>query len=149
MEDFRKFRKALEGESRRGWILGAHSYLDELLKRVLEAMLEECQSTKALLDGPLAPIGSFGARLRLAHALGLLTDRAFSDLKTMTKIRNKFAHDYRTNHMDDHITHRMESLHYPYEDNEQRESDSYLHFQRSVCRYAGWLLGKNVKLRSC
>ena len=148
MEDFGKFWRALEEESRRGWILGAHSYLDELLKKVLESTLEECKSTKALLGGPLAPIGSFGARLHLARALGLLTDSAFSDFKTMTKIRNEFAHDYRANHTDDHVADRMDSLDYPYETDEQREDDSYVHFQRSVCWYAGRLLRKNVELHS-
>ena len=148
MENFAKFWEALKEESRRGWILGAHSYLDELLKTVLEATLEECKSTKKLLDGPLAPIGAFGARLHLARALGLLNDRTFSDLKTMTKIRNKFAHEYLATHTDAAISDRMEALHYPYETDESQETDSYKHFQRSVCWYAGGFLKKIDELRS-
>ena len=123
MEDFREFWNSMEGESKRGWTLGAHSYLDELLKRALEAKLAPCKTTKSLLDGAFAPIGSFSNRLKLARALGLVSDRTVSDLNKMTKIRNDLAHYYRMNYMDDSITDRMKTMHFTYKSHETKHND--------------------------
>jgi DNA-binding MltR family transcriptional regulator len=40
-----------------------------------------------------APLGSFAAKIRLAHLLGLISKDFYSDLEMMKEIRNRFAHD--------------------------------------------------------
>jgi hypothetical protein len=38
------------------------------------------------------PLGSFSAKIKLAHLLGILSEEGYSDLETMKNIRNRFAH---------------------------------------------------------
>lgn len=85
-----KFR----AESDRGAALLAASYLDERLKALL---LEHFTSRKVgleLLDGPLAPLGSFSARSKAAFALGLLDAATYRQLNTLRNIRNEFGHNW-------------------------------------------------------
>jgi pimeloyl-ACP methyl ester carboxylesterase len=46
------------------------------------------------LLGKSAPLGSFSSRIRLAYALGWISDDAHADLDTVRDIRNDFAHDF-------------------------------------------------------
>lgn len=46
----------------------------------------------AMFDTEGAPMGSVAAKIRLAHALGLLTDAEAEDLHTLRDIRNTFGH---------------------------------------------------------
>lgn len=46
----------------------------------------------AMFDSEGAPMGSVAAKIRLAHALGLLTDDEAEDLHTLRDIRNTFGH---------------------------------------------------------
>lgn len=81
-------------ESDRGAALLAASYLDERLKFLL---LEHFSSRKVgleLLDGPLAPLGSFSARSKAAFALGLVDAATYRQLNTLRNIRNEFGHTW-------------------------------------------------------
>jgi DNA-binding MltR family transcriptional regulator len=42
---------------------------------------------------PSGPLGNFGAKINLAYLLGLYGKEVHQDLVTVSKIRNKFAHD--------------------------------------------------------
>ena len=85
-----KFR----AESDRGAALLAASYLDERLKQLL---LDHVTSRKVgleLLDGPLAPLGSFSSRSKAAFALGLIDAVTYRQLNTLRNIRNEFGHSW-------------------------------------------------------
>lgn len=139
VEEFKNFRAHLAGESPRGTVVAALDYLDELLEAILRTVLVDCESTKELLDKPLAPIGSFVARLHLARALGLLSDEVVFDLKTMAKIRNTFAHDYRANFCADSVVDRIKSLHFKKNSQEHQKKNPYERFEFSAIGYMGRL----------
>lgn len=70
----------------------------ELLSAALEELLKKYfvgsgRNVKDLLQARYAPISTFSARTELANILGLITDDIASDLRTLRKIRNRFAHD--------------------------------------------------------
>jgi hypothetical protein len=69
-----------------------------LLDRELGALLHaffiaEPSVVKALLDGGMAPLGSFSAKTRIAFALGLISKAEYSDLNLVRAVRNEFAHN--------------------------------------------------------
>ncbi len=81
---------------RRELVIVASSSLDlalaELIsKRLMDypKELEECLGADE--DGR-APLGSFGARIQMAHLLGILTAEDVAILRIIKAIRNKFAH---------------------------------------------------------
>lgn len=81
-------------------IVGA-AYLDEMLAELFRAV---CIPSQKDIDGLLRPdgvLGSNGARLNIAHGLGLINERLFSDLKTIARIRNQFAHGFASLSFDD------------------------------------------------
>ena len=72
-------------------ILGA-ALLDEWLRRLLSAYLIDDKKQVDLLLDVDQPVGSFGARVRLAYCLGLLDKKLYALLTTIKSIRNAFAH---------------------------------------------------------
>ena len=91
LKPFGEFLKELNKESPRGCTLVSCSYLDELLKGILEAFFIEGRA-KHLLSGFNAPLGTFSTRATAAHALGLITDEEFKEIDCLRKIRNVLAH---------------------------------------------------------
>ena len=89
--DLAWFTKDLPKESERGQVLIVSAFLEDMLEQALRALLPEHAATTSLLkrDGP---ISSFGAKTWLARSLGLINDGEYSNLETVRKIRNKFAH---------------------------------------------------------
>ncbi len=81
-------------------VLGA-AYMDELLEELLRAtFIEDAEATERLL-GMTGPIGSNGARYNLAYSLALISKEERDDLKTIARIRNRFAHEYSAVGFDD------------------------------------------------
>lgn len=74
-------------------IVGA-AYLDSTLDSLLRAVLIDSQDDVEKLLGPNGALAANGARCQLAFCLGLITRDQCDDLKTVAKIRNKFAHDF-------------------------------------------------------
>ena len=72
-------------------ILGA-GLLDMWLARLLTAYFVDDPKQVALLLDVDQPLGSFGARIRLAYCVGLLDTRIHALLSTIRGIRNDFAH---------------------------------------------------------
>ena len=72
-------------------ILGA-ALLDENLFQLLSRFLVDDKKQVDLLLDTEQPIGSFGARIRLAYCLGLITLNTFKALMIIKGIRNAFAH---------------------------------------------------------
>ena len=79
-------------ESDRAAVVVGCAMLDELLEQVLKRAFLPCSTTEDDLLGSEKPLGSFSARIHLAHRLGLI-DSAFSrQLHLIKKLRNDFAH---------------------------------------------------------
>jgi DNA-binding MltR family transcriptional regulator len=86
----------LRRESDRGCVLVGAAILEEGLDALLTAgFVEEKIVAKASI-GPLfaagGPLGSFWAKIQLAHALGLLSSDTHHDLESVRRLRNRFAH---------------------------------------------------------
>lgn len=95
LKDFWPFQDILNNESHRGQVLTCSGFLEQQLRNILDAfMISECKSSD-LLDGPNSPFGTFSARTSTCHALGLISDIEFHDLKLIRQIRNDFAHDFK------------------------------------------------------
>lgn len=70
------------------------SYVDAALEALLRNFLIDDQNEADELLGADRPIGSFGARIRTAYVLGLITRQERDDLKRIKDIRNEFAHSF-------------------------------------------------------
>jgi hypothetical protein len=92
LREFSRFLPELNRESDRGRVLISCSYLDELLHHILLAFLIERESSRCLVEGFNAPLGTLSTRTAAAYALGLLSEREFKECETLRRIRNRFAH---------------------------------------------------------
>jgi DNA-binding MltR family transcriptional regulator len=94
INDLSKFLNLFNEESDRGSALIAASFLDDSLKEIISSFLLDDKSSKELIDGFNAPIGTFSSRIKLAHSLGLLMDDEYELLNSLRKIRNEFGHEW-------------------------------------------------------
>jgi len=89
--DLNAFSERLNAESDRAFaILGAallDAKLEELFRRKLRAFKDE-------LLGNTSPIGTLSARIRIAYAIGWISDAVRFELDTIRDIRNDFAHSF-------------------------------------------------------
>jgi hypothetical protein len=92
LTEFLPFLDTLNAESARGGVLVAASFLDNLLHKIIQSFLIEGKSQEQLLSGFNAPIGTMSAKIALAAALGLISERERRECDLLRKIRNKFAH---------------------------------------------------------
>lgn len=88
------FLDKLRKESDRGAVLISASILDEQLKEVLRAFFTDSKSSKELIEGTNAPLGTFSSRINSCYGLGLIQKNEFEELNTIRKIRNEFAHKW-------------------------------------------------------
>lgn len=116
LKDFLPYLDVQNAESPRGAILVACSYLDEQLKAIIAAFLVDKSDRSSLLDGFNAPLGTFSARITMAHCLGLISDFEKSDCNTLRKIRNEFAHKHRVSFEDQKIVDLCGKLHHSAKD---------------------------------
>lgn len=85
--------EVIEKESDRGAVLVVGAWLDELLGALLATKLVDHAATlKDLFGGPSAPLGSFSARINMAHGLGLIAEDEWNSLHKMRGVRNAAAH---------------------------------------------------------
>src|SRR5262245_16842734 len=97
-EQLLAFANALYAESDRGAILIGTAYLDNDLEALLrEKFCKEAESRPDdldwLLKNPIAPLKSFAVRIRVARALGLITEWERQALDELRELRNDFAHN--------------------------------------------------------
>jgi hypothetical protein len=92
MKGFGGVLQAIDKESPRGMVLILSGFLEESLKRILRAFLREGTSEAEIFEGADS-LGTFSARIRMAQALGLISDAEASKLHTIRSIRNDFAHE--------------------------------------------------------
>jgi DNA-binding MltR family transcriptional regulator len=89
------FVEELEAQTDRGVAIVAAAYLDAELEKALRSYFAPNVSSKyqqALFDGAGAAAGTFSARIRLTHAIGLIGSDSEHDLHLIRSIRNDFAH---------------------------------------------------------
>jgi hypothetical protein len=73
--------------------------VDRMLEHAIETHLVKLNSDERQgLFGPERPLGSFSARIRMGHALGIYGRRFRNDLDRLRFIRNAFTHVQ--NHID-------------------------------------------------
>ena len=91
-EFFLEFQK----ETPRAAVIVSAALLDTLLRDLIAAfMIDESKAVDDLLgtdNNSDAPLSAFGARIRTAYCLGLISKSQYQDLLLIKKIRNKFAH---------------------------------------------------------
>jgi mannitol operon repressor len=74
-------------------VLIACATIHDLLGRLIELFLVGHKAVEELLTGGFAPLGTFSARIKVAVALGLISDEEYRDCEVMRKVRNAFAHN--------------------------------------------------------
>lgn len=94
-EDIAYFNQVVEEVRRvsdraRAVLLGTE--LDRYLKKVLEIYFLPKTKKKAKLLEEGGPMGTFEARIEVAHRLGLIHPDWYHDLLIISEIRDKFAH---------------------------------------------------------
>jgi mannitol operon repressor len=92
IKDYSAFLGEFQGETDRGCALVALALMDERLKEILYAFLAETKTSKDLIDGFNAPLGTLSARIKACHSLGLISESEYSNLDTLRRVRNEFAH---------------------------------------------------------
>ena len=102
-ESFKAFLEELDKETARGIVLIACATIENLLGKVIELFLVNHKAVEGLLEGPLAPLGTFSARILAAVSLGLISDDEYKDCESLRKIRNAFAHDVRISFRDERV----------------------------------------------
>ncbi len=103
LKEFNKFLVELDRETERGAALISCAMMDDLLERCIQSFLIEHVDTGVLLEGFNAPLGSFSARILVAFALGLLSEREYRECQLLRKIRNAFAHGVHVSFKDQKI----------------------------------------------
>jgi DNA-binding MltR family transcriptional regulator len=76
----------------RATALMSAAWLDDALFSVLKAYLSRDSKLADQMLAFDAPLGSFGARIKFAYLLGLISSEVRQDLDTIRTIRNDFAH---------------------------------------------------------
>jgi mannitol operon repressor len=89
------FLSEFNKESDRGAALVAASMLDERLEEILRCFFVETLTSKELLVGFSAPLGTFSARAAAALSLGLIQENEYKEIALIRKIRNEFGHGWK------------------------------------------------------
>jgi hypothetical protein len=72
-------------------IIGA-TFLDNILEYMLVNFMIDDEKESRRLVGVDCPLGTFSSRVTASYCLGLICKTVRDDLRTVGKIRNKFAH---------------------------------------------------------
>ena len=107
--DFHAWRSRINQESDRACVILGGVFLDAMLKHLLECRLLAFQGD--LLES-MGPLSTFSARIKVARALGWISEDARSDLDRIRGIRNDFAHvaNYSLDFGDRSVADRCSSL---------------------------------------
>jgi DNA-binding MltR family transcriptional regulator len=89
-----EFLASFNKESDRGAALVAASMLDERLQEILAAFFIDSNTSRELLGGFNAPLGTFSSRTAASVALGLIEENEFKEITLIRKIRNEFGHGW-------------------------------------------------------
>ena len=93
-------------ERGRGAVLVGVARVDAALEHLLQAVMATVDAKRDGLFLPERPLGSLGAKVALAHRLGLIDDSVERALSVLRKLRNAFAHSAESASLNDD-SHRM------------------------------------------
>jgi DNA-binding MltR family transcriptional regulator len=110
--DLDTFSEQFRKESDRACAVLGAALLDSRLESLYRRRLQGDVSELVSFNGP---VGTFSARIRLAHGLSWISDDVRHDLDVVRSIRNDFAHffDHRLSFEDPSIVHQCETLRVP------------------------------------
>lgn len=89
---FSHFLGYFQKETDRGAALVGAAMIESRLERILSLTLKDNSSKKDIFDGPNSLLGTFSSKIRLCHLLGFITEKEFTEINIIRKIRNEFAH---------------------------------------------------------
>jgi len=92
-KDSQQVFDVLNKETDLACVLIATSYLDEILKSLLQSHFRKGDLAKSLLSASGA-LGTFARRRNMAYCLTLISKKKYDDLKIIENIRNHFAHSH-------------------------------------------------------
>lgn len=92
-EEFGEFKQEFGKETDRAAVILAAAKVDELLRLVIMKRLAPSPTARDSLLEPEQPLGSFSARIDIAHRLKLIDEAFARALHLIRKIRNDFAHE--------------------------------------------------------
>lgn len=92
LRELTDFLTGLANEGQRALVIGGAARIDVAVERLLKAVTLPCPGGNDNLFDPDRPLGTFSAKIALAHRLGLLDDPVEQCLHFFRKIRNDFAH---------------------------------------------------------
>jgi DNA-binding MltR family transcriptional regulator len=93
--DLSEYFRLLRKETDRGCAMIVAAHLDDKLGELLKACLikdKEYEEEISRFFKDPEPLGTFSARIKLAHYLNIISPQVRKDLDTIRKIRNDFAH---------------------------------------------------------
>jgi hypothetical protein len=94
--DINLLSRSLHKLDERGLVLSLAAFAEDALGSLLKAYMLPTEASNQLLEGFNAPLGTLSARIKAARSFGLITKDQFDDLEHLRKIRNEFAHSWRT-----------------------------------------------------
>lgn len=96
LKEFLPYLDYLKKESERGRVLISTGFMEEQLRQTLLAFMMVKPQAEELVEGGSAPFATFSSRIAGCYVLGLISEDEHHDLNLIRKIRNDFAHDFRT-----------------------------------------------------
>lgn len=91
-EAWEEFRLRYESSDDRTCAILCSSYIDDLLHSIVADTLLGNKKARNGLLSDMMPLSTFSARINLAYCLNIIPHTVFSDLNSIRRIRNSFAH---------------------------------------------------------
>lgn len=93
-EEIAVFDEHLDGQPARVVVISYAALIEAILEDCLMAhmMILDLPRFKEVFRKPDAPLGTFSAKIAMAHAVGLITDEMRGQMDQLRAIRNAFAH---------------------------------------------------------
>ena len=95
-----RFYEAITEENEVARVITSAAFLDECIASILQAHFIDGSTSDSLLRSEGA-LSAFLDRAKLAYVLGLIAKEVMQNLERVARIRNRFAHKYRTITFDD------------------------------------------------
>ncbi|MES1934413.1 hypothetical protein T35B1_17501 [Salinisphaera shabanensis T35B1] len=83
---------SLRAESDRGSVIVAGAWMEDLLSDAIQKRLLPSPEQNDKLFGPRGPLGTFAAKIDIAHRVSLITREVRKSLHICRRLRNDFAH---------------------------------------------------------
>ena len=98
--DLKRLMELYNNESPRGAAMTVSAHLDSLLGKILASYLSDSESSKKMLSGFGAPLGTFSSRIEMCSAICLIENNEHTELNIIRRIRNKFGHELESHDFD-------------------------------------------------